>query len=170
VYIVKYIVTLSRKPYLPRDEYDESCKEIMLHSHFFIQNILIKHYAYFRINWIIALPYITFPYTPFSLQVLSHFTSPVRTSTFILTALLKADRQFLHFVNVPYWLVLYHQQLITVTPCTLIDIDHCFGGTCCLHLQLRNISQRGDIKLRYGDWRIGHCTISKPTGDRLEHP
>jgi len=92
------------------------------------------------------------------------------TSTFILTAVLKADRQFLHFVNVPYWLVLYHQQLITVTLCSLIEIDHCFGGTCCLHLQLRNISQRGHIRLRYGDWRIGYYTISKPTGNCLEHP
>ena len=80
---------------------------------------------------------------PFKFYLTLQALCGLLTSTFILTAVLKVDRQFLPFVNVPYWLVLYHQQLITVTPCSPVETDHCIGGTCCLHLQFRSIIQRG---------------------------
>jgi hypothetical protein len=28
-----------------------------------------------------------------------------------------------------------------ITPCSLLKVKWCFGGTCCLHLQGRRISQ-----------------------------
>lgn len=163
MHIVKYIVTMSWKPYLPRDEYEEGWKEnnapqSFSHSNYSDKTLcLLQNKLSYCFTLTLLFHIHPFPFKSYlTLQVLCGLLM----STFILTALLKADRQFLYFVNVPYRLVLYHQQLITVTPCSLIEIDHCFGGTCCLHLQLRNMSQRGHIRLRYGDWRIGHCTIS----------
>ena len=118
MYIVKYIVSLSWKPYLPRDEYDECCKESNTPQSFSRSNYSDKTLCLLQNKlsycFTLTLLFHMHPF-PFKCYLTLQALCWLLMSTFILTALLKADKQFLHFVNVPYWLALYHQQLTTVT-------------------------------------------------------
>jgi hypothetical protein len=54
-----------------------------------------------------------------------------------------------------------------ITPCSLLKIIRCFGGTCCFHLQDRRVSQAGnqhediwgsgDICGTRSEWSASHC-------------
>jgi len=54
---------------------------------------------------------------------------------------------------------------LDMTPCSVIEIYQCFGGTSCFHLLGSRRRHVGKLCIRYRDRKKGCSYVAKPLGD-----
>jgi hypothetical protein len=58
---------------------------------------------------------------------------------------------------------------LVVMPCSLVDESQHFGGTSCLHIQVKRVSHMWEGRCTHREWRTGSRTTVELMGDGDKH-